>query len=91
MGALRAELGRVHPGKGSGSSTYDAWPLIELVVAFIAYCSSHLPWPRRTLRSWDGAYAGQKGMNIFLSYPASCVHEVVHDSQIVALYVARLA
>ena len=30
-------------------------------------------------------------MNIFLSYPASCVCEAVYDSQIVALYVAHLA
>ena len=30
-------------------------------------------------------------MNVFLRYPASCFCEVVHDSTLVALYVARLA
>ena len=30
-------------------------------------------------------------MNVFLRYPASCFCEVVHDSTLVTLYVARLA
>ena len=65
--------------------------LIELVVALIAYCMTYLPRTRRPLRSRHGSGARQKGTNVLLSYSASCFREVVHDSQIVALYVACFA
>ena len=38
-----------------------------------------------------GPGASQEGMNVFLGYPAGRIREVVHDSTLVTLYVARLA
>ena len=65
--------------------------LIELVVALITYCMTYLPRTKGPLGSRHGSGARQEGMNVFLRYPASCFCEVVHDSTLVALYVARLA
>ena len=63
----------------------------ELVVALVTYRMAYLPRTRRPLRPRHGCGARQEGMNVLLSYPASCFCEVVHDSKIVALYVACFA
>ena len=40
-------------------------------------------------RHWSGA--SQKGMNVFLCYPESCLREVAQDPMLIASYVARCA
>ena len=65
--------------------------LVELIVALVTYRVSCLPRTQGPSGSRRGPGASQEGMNVFLGYPAGRIREVVHDSTLVTLYVARLA
>ena len=60
-------------------------------MALITYCMSYLPRKHGPLGSRHGPGARQEGMNVFLRYSESCFREVVQNSMLVALDVARIA